>query len=156
MQVIESRGAWPALSLAVVLALCACGSDPTGFDDHADPEGVVLRLNGQMVASYDGDARSWIGELAVGVGQQPASVSVLFVDHDGGEVQIEEDAYFEVIIDNTDVAAFVHDVPGGFSGRLQGRSAGQTTAVFRLMHGVLGLGHPDFETTPLTVSVHLP
>lgn len=141
-----------AATLAGTLALGACGDDPTGPDDHAEPEGVVLRLNNQVLASYDGS--TWSGEVVLTVGQETAHISVQFVDDHGDPLETDEDEYLDVVMGNTAIADFEQDTPGEFGGRLHGKSVGQTTAVFRLMHGAVGSGHADFATAPLTVRVN--
>lgn len=154
MQSLQSKKGWLALSLAGALALGACGDDPTGLDDHAEPEGVVLRLNGQIVASYDGDAATWSGILQVAAGQETAHIDVVFTDHDGNALSHDDEEYLQVVMGNAAVATWGQDTPGEFGGHLVGVSGGQTTAVFRLMHGAVGAGHADFETTALTVRVN--
>lgn len=143
-----------ALALVGLLGAGACG-DPAGLDDHADAEGAVIRLNGQVVASYDGDSRQWTGELSVAAGQSTGTLTVSFVDHDGDDVRPGSDYYLQVDFANTGptVAAFDHDAPGSFTGSLRGIAAGQSTVVFRLMHGSVGRGHSDFNTAPATVRV---
>lgn len=143
-----------ALTLVGALGLGACG-DPAGLDDHAEAEGAVIRLNGQVVASYDGDSRQWTGDLSVAAGQSTGTMTVTFVDHDGGDLRPGSDYYLQVDFANTGptVAAFDHDAPGTFTGSLRGIAAGQSTVVFRLMHGSVGRGHSDFNTAPATVRV---
>jgi len=141
-----------ALALLGSLAAGAC-SDPAGLDEHAEAEGAVLRLDGQVVARYDGDARRWTGELTVARGQTTGQIAVEFVDHDGKALATGSGFYLEVEVANTTVASFNQATPGGFSGTLQGKASGQTTAVFKLMHGSVGRGHSDFNTAPATVRV---
>lgn len=151
--IMKMNGGRLALALAGVLALGACGDDPTGLDDHSEPEGVVLRINGQTVASYDGDTRTWTGDLTVKAGQSTGTITVAFVDHDGHEIEADDDVYLEVTVANTSLAAFNHTAAGSFTGTLQGKAVGQTTAVFKLMHGSVGSGHSDFTTAPTMVRI---
>ena len=143
-----------ALALVGLLGAGACG-DPAGLDDHADAEGAVLSMDGQVIASYDGDTRQWTGDLTVAAGQSTGRMTVTFVDHDGDDIRPGSDFYLQVDFANTGptVAAFDHDSPGAFTGTLRGIAAGQSTVVFRLMHGSVGRGHPDFNTAPATVRV---
>lgn len=152
MKFATSRSGWLAVTLAGTLALGACGDDPTGFEEHPEPEGVVLLLGGQVLASYDGSA--WSGAVDLTVGQVTAQVTVQFVDDHGDPLEVDDEEYLDVIVGNTNVLEFQQTTPGGFGGTLRGKSAGQTTAVFRLMHGAVGAGHADFETAPLTVRVN--
>ena len=146
---------WLTTAVVGTMVLAACGDDPVGLDEHdehAEPEGVVLRLNAQTIASYD--EGKWTGELEVTVGQETAHIDVVFVDHDGAAIAIDEDLYLEVVIGNEAIAEFEQDTPGEFGGHLHGESVGETTAVFRLMHGTVGAGHPDFETSGVHVHVN--
>ncbi len=144
-----------SLGLAVAVAVfAACGDDPVKVEDmHAEPEGAVLVIDSRTVASYDGDARTWTGQLEVGVGEESPAITVRFVDEDGDPVPIDDDLYLDVVVSDEQIADFHADDPGGFTGHLDGITEGQTSAAFRLMHGAVGSGHPDFETTPVPVRV---
>ena len=144
-----------ALLTAGILALSACESATEPDDDHAEEvEGVVLVLSGQTVASYDGDAGSWTGELDVEPGEETAHIDVRFVDHDGDEVQLDADYYLEVDVEDESIAEFEQDTPGEFGGHLHGVAEGDTDITFSLMHGTVGSGHADFVTEPLHIHVH--
>ena len=144
-----------ALLTAGILALSACESATEPDDDHAEEvEGVVLVLSGQTVASYDGDAGSWTGELDVEPGEETAHIDVRFVDHDGDEVQLDADYYLEVDVEDESIAEFEQDTPGEFGGHLHGGAEGDTDITFSLMHGTVGSGHADFVTEPLHIHVH--
>jgi hypothetical protein len=140
--------------MAGTLVLGACGDDPTGLDDHAEPEGIVLRLNGQVLATYDGDTGQWSGNLTIGAGQETAHIDVEFVDHEGRALESDDDEYLDVVVGNGAIAEWEQDTPGEFGGHLKGKAPGQTTAVFKLMHGAVGSGHADFESPPATVVVN--
>lgn len=150
-----ARSRFVALALAGTVALGACDDDPVGLDDHADPHGVELVLNGVTIASYDADT-GWTGELEVEVGEETAHIDVRFVDEDGDEITLDDDVYLEVEIEDEDIAEFEQDTPGEFGGHLHGVAQGETDAVFRLMHGAVGSGHADFVTTAVHVHVELP
>jgi hypothetical protein len=148
-----SRNSVLTLALAGAVALGACGDDPVGLDDdHSEPAGVELVLNGAIIASYEAGS-GWTGELEVGVGEETAHIDVRFVAEDGDEIPIDEDLYLEVEIDNETIAEFEQDTPGEFGGHLHGVAAGETDAVFSLMHGTVGSGHADFVTTAVHVHV---
>lgn len=144
-----------ALLTAGILALSACESATEPDDYHADEvEGVVLVLSGQTIATYDGDAGSWTGELEVEPGEETAHIDVRFVDHDGDEVQLDADFYLEVDVEDESIAEFEQDTPGEFGGHLHGGAEGDTDITFSLMHGTVGSGHADFVTGPLHIHVH--
>ena len=150
-----SRKSLLTLALASAVALGACEDDPTGLDEHSEPHGVELVLNGVTIASYDADD-GWTGELEVEAGEETAHIDVRFVDEDGDEIEIDEDLYLEVEIEDEDIAEFEQDTPGEFGGHLHGVAEGETDAVFSLMHGTVGSGHADFVTTAVHVHVEAP
>ena len=143
------------LLTAGTLALAACESTTEPEEEHGDEvEGVVLVLSGQTLATYDGDAGSWTGELEVEPGEETAHISVRFVDHEGNAVELDDDFYLEVNVEDESVAEFEQDTPGEFGGHLHGQAEGDTEITFSLMHGSVGSGHADFVTAPLHVHVH--
>ena len=144
-----------ALLTAGILALSACESATEPEEDHADEvEGVILVLSGQTIASYDGHEGAWTGELEVEPGEETAHITVRFVDHDMEAVQLDDDFYLEVEVEDESIAEFEQDTPGEFGGHLHGGAEGDTEIVFRLMHGNVGSGHADFVTEPLHIHVH--
>jgi hypothetical protein len=153
MSFFNKKG-WFTAAMAGTLVLAACSDDPTGLDEHSEPEGVVLTLSGATIATYDGDTGMWTGELNVTVGTETAHIDVDFVDHDGHPIPIDADLYLEVVIADPTIADFEQDTPGEFGGHLHGDLVGMTTAVFQLMHGTVGSGHADFVTAPVTVNVN--
>ena len=143
------------LLMAGLLVTAACSDDPAGVDDdHGEEvEGVQLVLNGQVIASYDGDTGSWTGEMEVPVGTETAHIDVRFVDHDGDAVALDSDFYLMVEVEDTNIAEFEQDTPGEFGGHLHGKSVGETDVVFSLMHGAVGAGHADFVTAAVHAHV---
>ena len=144
-----------ALLTAGVLALSACESATEPEEEHGEEvEGVILVLSGQTVASYDGEDGEWTGELEVEVGEETAHINVRFVDHEGDPVELDEDFFLQVEVEDESVAEFEQDTPGEFGGHLHGEAEGDTEVTFSLMHGAIGSGHADFVTAPLHVEVH--
>ena len=153
MKKLISRKAWLAFPLVAVLALGACDDDPVGLEEeHAEPHGLVVSMSGQVLATYDMDA-GWSEVLGVVEGAETPHLDVVFVDEAGDPIELEEDTYLEVVVSDGTVAAWEQDSPGEFGGHLVGVSAGQTTAVFQLMHGAVGSGHADFVTAEVTITV---
>ena len=138
---------------ALALAGCSDSTEPDD-DDHAEPEGVELVVGGQVVASYDGEDQSWTGEMEVNVGQTTPGITVRFVDHHGESIPLDDELYLEVEVTDESIAAFEQDTPGGFGGQLRGVTVGETGVTFKLMHGEVGSGHPDFVTMPVVTRVH--
>ena len=146
------KRAWFATALVAALAVSACGDDPVDVDEHAEAEGVVLRLNGATIATYD--EGTWTGELEVPVGTETAHIDVIFIDHDGDAIELDADFYLEVVVANEAIAEFEQDTPGEFGGHLHGEAVGETTASFSLMHGAVGTGHADFTAAGVHVHVN--
>ena len=144
-----------ALALAaMVLVLGACSETMEPVDDHPEAEGVQLIMGGNVIASYDGDTQMWTGELEVDAGEETPRIMVVFVDHEGNPVELEEDTYLEVDIGDIAIAEFEQATPGEFGGSLRGHMGGETDVSFKLMHGSVGSGHPDFVTQPVRAQVH--
>ncbi len=144
-----------AVLTAGILALSACDSETEPDEDHAEEvEGVILVLGGDTLATYDGHDSEWNGELEVEPGEETGHIAVTFVDHDMEAVQLGDDFYLEVEVEDESVAEFEQDTPGEFGGHLHGGDEGDTDVVFRLMHGTVGSGHADFVTTALHIHVH--
>jgi len=142
------------LALATMILVLGACSDPMEPDDHAEAEGVELILGGSVIASYDGETRTWTGELEVDEGEETAHIAVRFVDHEGDPIPIDDDLYLEVDIEDTSIAEFEQDTPGEFGGHLHGHMEGDTDVTFKLMHGEVGSGHADFITEPVHAHVH--
>lgn len=144
-----------ALLTAGILALAACESATEPEEDHAEEvEGVILVLSGQTLASYDAHDSEWTGELEVEPGEETAHITVRFVNHEMEAVELDEDFYLEVDVDDESIAEFEQDTPGEFGGHLHGQAEGDTEITFSLMHGTVGSGHADFVTAPLHIHVH--
>jgi hypothetical protein len=148
-----SRGIFTLAALVGALTLAACDDDPTGpDDDHSDPEGLVIRMGGVTLVTVSGTQIT--GELAIDVGEESADMSVEFTDADGDPIELDDDEYLEVEILVGSVAEFEQDTPGEFGGRLLGVAVGETGAIFRLMHGAVGSGHPDYISPLIPVNVN--
>ena len=142
-----------AIAILSVPALYGCEESMTEHEEHAEPEGVQISMGGRVVASYDGDTQQWTGELEVDAGEETPHITVTFVDHDGDAIPLEEELYLEVDVEDESIAEFEQDTPGEFGGHLHGVQEGETEVTFKLMHGAVGSGHPDFITTPVRVRV---
>ena len=154
MKQLRTGNRWVVLGLIGMAALAGCDDDPTNVEEHPEPEGVQLVLNGQTIASYDGGTQTWTGEMDVDVGTETAHISVQFLDGNGNVLQPESDTYLEVEVADESIAEFEQDTPGEFGGHLHGNAVGETDVVFRLMHGAVGSGHADFVTTAVHAHVN--
>lgn len=143
-----------ALALAAMVLVIGACSDPVEPEPHPEAEGVQLIMGGNVIASYDGETQVWTGELEVDAGEETPHIRVVFVDHNGDPVELEDDTYLEVDIEDTAIAEFEQDTPGEFGGHLHGHMEGETDVTFKLMHGAVGSGHADFVTQPVHAHVH--
>jgi len=150
----SKRLGW-AMALIATVAVGACGDDPVAVEEHGEPAGVELVLNGAVIASYDGTTMTWTGEMEVEVGMETAHIDVRFVDEDGDPIDFdsEPDFYLEVMVEDETIAEFEQDTPGEFGGHLHGEAVGETDVTFSLMHGSVGTGHADFTT--MAVHAHV-
>ena len=154
----------PRLGLSLVLGsllLSACGDSGTTTEPeptyHAeDVEGVQLVMSARTIATYDGPAGTWNDSFEIDAGELSGHIDVRFVDGSGNAVQFGDDFYLEVVSEDPSIVSYFQDVPGGFGFHIEGVAAGEAGLVFRLMHGAIGTGHPDFITEPFEVHVHGP
>ena len=154
MKKLTSSRPAAAVAMFFAMVLAACSDSPMEPDDHAEPEGVEIVMNGNVIASYDGDTQTWTGELEVDEGEETPHMTVRFVDHDGNPIPLDGDFYLEVDVEDESIAEFEQDTPGEFGGHLHGNMEGETDVTFKLMHGTVGQGHADFVTQPVHAHVH--
>ncbi|MDX1568055.1 MAG: hypothetical protein R3223_09650 [Longimicrobiales bacterium] len=139
----------------VVAGLAAC-DDATGPDDdhgaHAEPVSVRLTLGGNEIASADVNGST--GEIHLESGQETGHITVEFLAEDGDVIALDPaEFYLEVDVADVSVAEFEQDTPGEFGGHAHAVSEGETTMVFKLMHGSVGSGHADFIPEGITAHV---
>ena len=143
-----------AVAILSVPALNGCGEFITEpEEEHAEPEGVQISMGGRVIASYDGETQDWTGQLEVDAGEETPHITVTFVNHEGDAIPLDEEFYLEVDVEDESIADFEQDTPGEFVGHLHGVREGETGVTFKLMHGAVGSGHPDFITTPAPAHV---
>lgn len=147
------RGRSPFVALlAAPFLFAACGDSPTENGEHHEPVMVTVELEGSSVATFTVATNSWgSGHIDEDVGNHGPLV-VKFISEDG-DVIVEEDAYLDIVSGDASIAAWSPNTPGGYEGSLVAQSEGETTWTIRLMHGAVGSGHADLETTPLEVHI---
>ena len=140
----------------VLLFVSACEDHDHDHDeDHLDAEGFVLESNGtEIYRQFEGAIITDNLTLAVG---DTLDVSIHFLDHDGDEIEHEDEEgeedelVFEIMdmnvisIESEDHEDEHHEL--GFE--LIGLSSGSTTFTLSLMHD----GHADFVSLPISVTV---
>jgi hypothetical protein len=144
---------WTLLALALALLVSGCidsALDP--LRDRSTPSGLLITEGGTTLVRVDKDVRV-TGQLTVGAGKRSGTLEVTFLDHDGNRIIPAGDEFLEVTVTFEDVAAFEQSVPGGFSGRLAGKSAGKTTTYFKLKHGTVGGGYGNWTSPAIDITV---
>ena len=143
----------------LTLFVISCGSeDPMSeHEEHFEPEGLVLIDSGNRFFRYfqgQIDASGGrVGELEVPNGGLTAQWNIMFLDHDGDEIDPPDepdDKFTATIADPTVVE--VYQAPadvGKFEFQLRGLKVGETTIVLEVTHD----DHIDFRTVPIPVRV---
>lgn len=147
------------LPLAVLLAgaLGAC-SNPVEHEDHAEPEGIVIRAGATELVRVEGTGPTAVvtGTLSVAAGVDSPDLTVSFIDHDGDDIDLDEHEYWLAVESaNSATATWQGSAVGSFTGRVSGHAAGATTLTFQLHHGADGVGHAEPGGTyaaPVTVT----
>lgn len=145
------------IALGAVLFTAISCSNPASSDDddhdhHEEPVGAVLTMNGQEVASYEGETGEVTGGIEVNAGEETTLITLWFVADDGDQYQPDEPEYSLNWKDIDTAIADVeqHDEDGKWSFHIHGEAAGTTSVVFQLFHD----GHSDFDTAAIPVTVN--
>lgn len=152
MNNINFRSPLAVLLMASVVG--ACENPVSHEEDHAEPDGLVLRASGTEVVRIS-DA-GVTGALTVAAGAQSPELTVTFIDHEGSDIALDpQEFWVEVKSANSATATWQGTAAEGFTGRVTGHAAGATTLMFVLHHGVVGSGHAEEGAqfvVPLTVT----
>ena len=141
-----------ALLLLLVTGLFAACSNSTSSDEdeHNEPEGFRLKMNGQTVVEQlpDGNVT---GEFELEPGEETTLITIFFIDHDGDEFQPDEPEYsLGAEFEDAGIAEFEqHAEDGKWSFHIHGEAEGITEMTLMLMHN----GHSDFDTQGIHVHV---
>jgi hypothetical protein len=149
------------LFIAVIAVSCD-DSSPTSPEEHIDAEGFVLE-NNETIVYREFEGKITVNDIALTNGAT-LELSVHFLDHDGNELEHEdEDGEEETltfdIVDSAviSVVTEAHEDEDGHGDEhhelgfeLTGLSVGTTTFTFSLMHE----GHADYTSLPLSVTVN--
>jgi hypothetical protein len=138
-------------ALLVAGTVTACSNSVSDdHDDHSEPEGFRLKMNGQTIVEQLPEGQV-TGEIEIAPGEETDLISIVFIAHDGDEFTPEEDEYslgFEFETDG--IAEFEqHDEDGKWSFHIHGESEGVTDLRLMLMHN----SHSDFSTQDIHVHV---
>lgn len=136
-------------SLIFAAALLIGCNNPASNDDdheeHSDPDRMEFIIDGESIASYTYSNDSTEGHFDLQEGAE-TSVTVEFFAEDGDEIHgedLDEEYSLAWEIANPDIANIEqHDEDGRWSFHVAGKTSGETTVQFKLMHG----NHADFRT----------
>ncbi|MDR9418602.1 hypothetical protein, partial [Gracilimonas sp.] len=137
--------------LLLVSFTAACSNSTSGEEEeHSDPEGFVLKMNGQIIVEQL-PGESITGEFELAPGEETDLITIFFLDDDGDEFQPdEEEVSLGVEFDESGIAEFEqHSEDGKWSFHLHAESEGITDMRLMLMHG----DHSDFTTQDIHVHV---
>lgn len=148
------------LAMALLATMVAACSNPVSEEDHAEPDGIVIRAGGTEMVRVDGTGPTGqvTGTLSLEAGAQTPVLTVTFIDHDGDDLTLELDEYWlDVESSNSATATWQGTEAGSFTGRVSGLTAGAATLSFQLHHGAVGGGHAEEDgggpyLVPVTVT----
>ncbi|MBO6535082.1 MAG: hypothetical protein JJ966_02590 [Balneolaceae bacterium] len=138
------------LGLAIVASACSNSTSADDHDEHSEPEGFVLTLNGADVVTQLPGA-TITGEFELAPGEETDLITIYFIDEDGDRFQPDEPEYslgFE--FEDSGIAEFEqHSEDGKWSFHIHAEAAGITDLRLKLMHN----DHSDFTTQGIHVHV---
>lgn len=145
-----------ALFLLLITGLFAACSNSTSSedDDHSEPAGFVLKLNGQNVVTQSPGSTTVTGEFELETGEETALITIFFLDEDGDEFQPDEPEFsLGAEFEDEGIAEFEqHEEDGKWKFHIHAEAEGITEMTLMLMHN----GHSDFETQEIHVHVEAP
>ncbi|NGP76047.1 hypothetical protein G3570_05360 [Balneolaceae bacterium YR4-1] len=140
------------ITLAVLLITATACNNPASSEEeeHPEPAGVLLKMNGQEIARYEDN--SVTGQIEVNAGEETTLIRLFFLDDSGNEFQPDEP---ELSLQWRDINTAIADVEqhsedGKWAFHIHGEAQGNTSVVFQLLHD----GHSDFDTQPIPVVVN--
>ncbi len=138
------------LASALILLSACSNSTSSDEEEHSDPKGFVLSMNGaDIVTQLPGGTIS--GEIELEPEQETDLITIHFLDEDGVKFQPDEPEYslgFEFEEDG--IAEFEqHEEDGKWSFHIHAEAVGVTDLELKLMHG----DHSDFTTQSIHIHV---
>ena len=145
-----SYSAFAAILLSSALTLTGCTESAVEPDEHEEPVGIIITVDGTELIRQIGDSTVSLGVLHVDSVSTPFQVS--FIDDHGESFTPESDEGFSLSVEIADssVIGLAEPIPSGsWSFRLTGRRVGATAVRVALNHG----GHADFVSGDLSIEV---
>ncbi|MDK9699187.1 MAG: hypothetical protein OEM52_03415 [bacterium] len=152
-----SRHPWFALFFVILavstIIVSGCkdddpiSSNPTD-NDHAEAEGLILRLNGVSIVTVDSGVVT--GEIEIGLGEETDLIRTRFIDPDGDEFVPSVDHHrISIVIADTSIAEYEQHTGEAWDFHIIGKQAGETSVVIGVLHG----DHLDFRTPVIPIHV---
>ncbi len=138
------------LGLAIVASACSNSTSADDHDEHSEPEGFVLTLNGaDVVTQLPGGTIT--GEFELAPGEETDLITIYFLDEDGDRFQPDEPEYsLGFVFEDSGIAEFEqHSEDGKWSFHIHAEAAGITDLRLKLMHN----DHSDFTSQDIHVHV---
>lgn len=143
----------PFFILALLLTtgfLASCGTeDDHDHDEHSDPEGLALYIEGSQVAKQENGTVTYAEDGHIhGHIDVAYSAEVYFIDDDGDEFQPEEEYYtLDLESDPEELVTATISSSNKWAFEWQCISVGTTDVIFKLMHD----DHADFVSMDFEV-----
>lgn len=146
--------ALPIIVTLVILYSCSNPASSDDEDEHNDPFGVALIMDGVEIATQEnGEVTYQEGDhLELEVGEETSLITVRWISEDGDRFEAHADEGYSLHweIDNEDVLKVEqHEEDGPWSFHLAGIGAGETHVEFELRHN----DHSHFFSSPFEVHV---
>jgi hypothetical protein len=140
------------IAILSLLVMIQCSEDKnpvTPHETHNEAEGLLLKIGDAVIVTVrEGEVKN--GRIEVKAGESSGTIDAVFLDEDGDEfLPTEEGSSLAVEIENTGIAEFGIVAGEEWQFTIQGKAAGNTTCVIKLLHG----DHADFITPPIAIDV---
>jgi hypothetical protein len=148
MHIQRTRDIYNLIFVLLVVSLAACKNPVERDDDHAEAEGLVLRMNGvDIVTVKEGRVT---GGISVKVETETDHIEIYFLNPHGERFKPTGDSYSLGWAMTDQTIADVKQEPGKkWEIHIRGKKVGQTMLELRLLHA----GHVDFRTPQIPVTV---
>jgi len=151
--IIQSKFVLFALPVLLLFTSCDNSTSSDDHDEHLDPFGVAMILNGVEIAKQEnGQVIYNEGDhLELKTGEETNIINIRWISEDGDRFTPEEDVYnLQWAIDDEEVLEVEqHEEDGKWAFHLKGVGAGETEIRFSLFH----VDHADFTSLPFEVHV---
>lgn len=140
-------------SLATLLSSCE-NSASAEEEEHSDPFGLALIINGVEIAKQENGVVSYeTGDfISLTAGDETDLITLRWIDEGGDRFVPDETEGYGLqwqVADETITEVEQHEEDGAWSFHLKGLAAGDTNVRFQLFHN----DHSDFTSLPFEVRV---